>query len=55
MAQQQVVGRAVVVAQLAERSFPVPDVRGLNPDIGEVSLSTYYLLLAVEKTKINKP
>ena len=27
--------RAVVVAQLVERSLPVPDVRGSNPVIGK--------------------
>ena len=30
---------AVVVAQLAERSLPTPEFRGLNPNIGKV-LST---------------
>ena len=27
--------RAVVVAQLAERSLSIPEVRGSNPDIGK--------------------
>ena len=31
--------RAVVVAQLVERSLPKPEIRGLNPDVGKV-LST---------------
>ena len=26
---------AVIVAQLAERSLPIPEVRGSNPDIGK--------------------
>ena len=29
--------RAVVVAQLAERLLPIPEVRGSNPVIGEIS------------------
>ena len=28
---------AVVVAQLAERSIPTPEIRGSNPDIGNIS------------------
>ena len=28
---------AVVVAQLAERSLPTPEIRGSNPDIGNIS------------------
>ena len=35
---------AVVVTQVAELSLPIPQVHGLNP----------YLLLSVEKTKINE-
>ena len=35
---------AVVVTQVAELSLPIPQVHGLNP----------YLLLSVDKTKINK-
>ena len=31
--------RAVVVAQLVERSLTTPEIRGTNPDIGEI-LST---------------
>ena len=27
---------AVVVAQLVERSFPIPEVRGSNPVIGKI-------------------
>ena len=29
--------RAVVVAQLAERSVPTPEIRGSNPDTGNIS------------------
>ena len=28
--------REVVVAQLVERSLPIPEVRGLNPVIGKI-------------------
>ena len=28
---------AVVVAQLVERSLPTPEIRGSNPDIGNIS------------------
>ena len=30
-------GWAVVVVQLAERSLPTPEIRGSNPDIGNIS------------------
>ena len=43
----------MVVAQLAEWSLPIPEVRGLNPVIGKILYWTY-LLLTVEKTKIKK-
>ena len=33
------IGGAVVVAQLLERSLPIPEIRGLTPNIGKV-LST---------------
>ena len=41
---------AVVVAQLVQRSLPIPEIRGSNPDIGKI-LSTY---CTIEKTIINK-
>ena len=41
---------AVVVAQLVEQSLPTTEIRGSNPDIGEI-LSTN---CAIEKTKIKK-
>ena len=28
--------KAVVVAQLVERSLPTPEIRGLKPDIGKI-------------------
>ena len=48
---------AVVVAQLVERSLPIPEIRGSNPAIGK-NLFIYwtidYCQLWVEKTKIKK-
>ena len=41
---------AVVVAQLVERLLLTQEIRGLNPDIGEI-LSTK---CTIEKTKIKK-
>ena len=40
----------MVVAQLVEQSLLTPEIRGSNPDIGEI-LSTNY---TIEKTKIKK-
>ena len=40
----------VIVAQLVKRSLPTPEIRGSNPDIGEI-LSTNCTL---QKTKIKK-
>ena len=40
----------MIVAQLVERSLPIPKIRGLNPDIGKI-LSTNF---TIEKTKIKK-
>ena len=42
--------RAVVVAQLFERSLPTPEISGSNPYISEI-LSTNW---TIEKTKIKK-
>ena len=39
--------RAVVVAQLAERSLPIPEVRGSNPDNGKFLQNIYYFLSTV--------
>ena len=41
---------AVVVAQLAERLLPIPEVRGSNPVIGKI-LQRTYLLLTVPTSK----
>ena len=40
----------MVAAQLVEQSLPTPEIRGSNPDIGEI-LSTY---CKIEETKIKK-
>ena len=39
---------AVFVAQLVERLLPTPEIRGLNPDIGEILSAN----CTIEKTKI---
>ena len=44
---------AVVVAQLVKWLLPIPEIFGSNPVIGKILFWTY-LLLTVEKTKINK-
>ena len=42
----------VVVAQLVERSLPIPEVRGSNPVIGKKLLTIIvYCQLCIEKTK----
>ena len=41
---------AVVVPQMVERPLPIPEIRGTNPDIGEI-FSTNCIL---EKIKIKK-
>ena len=47
----------MVVAQLVERSLPIPEVRGSNPVIGKnyiEHLFIVYCQLCIEKTKIKK-
>ena len=46
----------VVVAQLAERSLPIPEVRGSNPDNGKFyrTFIIYCQLYCIEKTKIKE-
>ena len=39
------------VAQLAERSLPIPENLGSNPDIGNFYLTFIYCLRFVEKMK----
>ena len=45
---------AVVVAQLVERSLPIPDVRSLNPVIGKHLYWTLFTFNCIEKTKIKE-
>ena len=42
--------RAVVVAQLVERTLPIPEIRASNPDIVEILPTN----CTIEKTKIEK-
>ena len=45
----------MVVAQLAGRSLPIPDVRVSHPVIGKILKTTCHVyLLTAEKTKIKK-
>ena len=46
--------RAVVVAQLVERSLPTPEVRGSNPVIGKKFYWTFYCQLYWEDEKKKK-
>ena len=43
----------MVVAQLAKRLLPIPEVRGSNPNIGKVLLN-FFTVKGIEKTKIKK-
>ena len=48
-------GRAVVVAQLTERSLPTPEIRGSNPDNGIKNLWTLlFVNCNPEKTNLKK-
>ena len=42
------------VAQLVERSLPIPEIRGSNPVIGKIYWTFVYCQLCVEKTKIRR-
>ena len=42
--------RAVVVAQLVERSLPTSEIRGSNPDIGNI----FYTRISTDCNKIEK-
>ena len=49
--------RAVVLAQLVERSLPTPEIRGSQPVVGKLLYRTFNCLSTVnciEKTKIKK-
>ena len=41
------------MTQLVEQSVPIPEVRGLNPDIGKILYITFNVN-CIEKTKIKK-
>ena len=43
--------RAVVVAQLAERSLPTPEICGSNPDISKNIFERNYLSIAIQKKR----
>ena len=43
----------MVVAQVVERSLPIPEVRGSNPVIGK-NIQLTFTVNSIEKTKINK-
>ena len=45
---------AVVVAQLAERSVPTPEIRGSNPNIGNKLFRICQLQLRKDENKIKK-
>ena len=45
---------AVVVAQLVERSLPIPEVHSSNPVIGKIYIEHLFTINCIEKTKINK-
>ena len=45
---------AVVVAQLVERSLPIPEVHGLNPVISKIYIEHLFTVNCIEKTKIKK-
>ena len=44
----------MIVAQLVERSLPIPEVRGSNPDVGKISIEFLLLPNCNEETKIKK-
>ena len=49
--------RAVLVAQLEERSLPTPEIRSSNPVIGKLLNGTFVfcqLVSCIERTKIKK-
>ena len=46
--------RAVVVAQMVERSIPTPEVHGSNPVVGKLYITYTYTVNCIEKTKIMK-
>ena len=51
-----VLAGAVVVAQLAERSLPIPEIRGSNPNItsDKFVFEQNYLSIATQKRQIQR-
>ena len=43
--------RAVVVAQLVERSLPMPEVHSLNPVIGKIYIEHLFTVNCIENNK----
>ena len=41
------------MAQLVERSLPIPEVRGSNPDIGKIYIE-HLFTVSIEKMKIKE-
>ena len=39
------------MAQLAERSLPIPEISGSNPDLGEITTEHLFTVNFIEKTK----
>ena len=44
----------VVVAQLVERSLPIPEVHGSNPVLDKICIENLFTVNCIEKTKIRK-
>ena len=42
------------VAQLVERSLPIPEARGLNPVIRKINIEYLFTVNCMEKTKLKK-
>ena len=51
---RQLFKRAVVVAQLAERSLPTPEVRGSNPVLGKIYIEHCLLSTVLKRQEIKK-
>ena len=41
----------MIVAQLVERSLPIPEVRGSNPDVGKIYIECYCYLIVMKRRK----
>ena len=49
-----IVIKAVLVAQLVERSLPIPEVHSSNPVVGKIQIEHLLTVNCIEKTKIKK-